>query len=111
MTAEERIVELTDSNFQAEVLESDIPVLVDFRADWCGPCNMVEPLLVELTGEYENRLKLGQIDVDRHQKVVTRYGIRSIPTLLFFKKGEIVHQIIGVTSKKALVSKVEEILG
>jgi thioredoxin 1 len=107
----DKIKELTDSNFQAEVLEADAPVVVDFRADWCGPCKMIEPIMIDLATQYENEVIFGQIDVDSHQKVVTRYGIRSIPTLLFFKNGEIVHQIVGVTSKNSLVSKVEELIG
>mgnify|MGYP001347491633 CR=1 FL=1 len=111
MAEKGKIAEFADSNFQSEVLNADIPVVVDFRADWCGPCKMIEPSVVELAGEYADRVKFGQLDVDNHQKVVTRYGIRSIPTLLFFKGGEVVHQVVGVTNKKSLVSKVEEILG
>ena len=88
-------LELTDSNFSEEVVSSDSPVLVDFWAEWCGPCRMVGPIVDELAGEYEGKVKVGKVDVDNNPEVSVKYGIRSIPALLIFKDGEVVDQIIG----------------
>lgn len=95
-------VTFTDANFEQEVLKSDKPVLVDFWAEWCGPCRMVGPIVEELTGDYEGKAKIGKVDVDSNPEVSMRYGIRSIPSLLVFKNGEIVDQVIGVVPKTTL---------
>ena len=99
-------VEITDSNFQNEVLQSDKPVLLDFWAEWCGPCKMVAPVVEELAKEYDGKLKVGKVDVDSNQQTSMQYGIRSIPTLLIFKGGKVVDQLIGAVPKKMLAEKV-----
>jgi thioredoxin 1 len=99
-------VEITDSNFQNEVLQSDMPVLLDFWAEWCGPCKMVSPVVEELAKEYDGKLKVGKVDVDSNQQTSMQYGIRSIPTLLIFKGGKVVDQLIGAVPKKMLAEKV-----
>ncbi|HAY34631.1 MAG TPA: thioredoxin [Ignavibacteria bacterium] len=98
-------VEFTDDNFDAEVLKSDIPVMVDFWAVWCGPCKMIAPVVEELAAEYEGKFKIGKLDVDNNQNVSMKYGIRSIPTLVIFKNGEIVDQIVGVIPKVKIAEK------
>jgi thioredoxin 1 len=99
-------VEITDANFQKEVLNSDKPVLVDFWAVWCAPCKMVAPVVEELAKEYDGKLKVGKLDVDNNPEVSMKYGIRSIPTLMVFKGGKVVEQIIGAVPKRNLVEKV-----
>jgi thioredoxin 1 len=98
-------MELTEEIFEQEVLKATIPVLVDFWAAWCGPCKMIAPIVEELATEYEGKVKIGEVDVDNHQKIVMQYGIRSIPTLLMFKGGKVVEQIVGAAPKKMLVEK------
>ncbi len=97
----------TDDNFEQEVLKSDIPVLVDFYADWCGPCKMIGPVIEELAEEYEGVIKIGKINVDENQNYSTKYKVMTIPNLIFFKNGEKVDQVIGVVSKDQLVEKLE----
>lgn len=101
-------VTLTDDNFQSEVLNADKPVLVDFWAEWCGPCRMVAPIVEELAKEYDGTLKVGKVDVDANQRVSMQFGIRSIPTLLIFKNGKVVDQVIGAVPKRALTDKVSK---
>jgi thioredoxin 1 len=98
-------VELTDSSFETEVLKSTLPVLIDFWAIWCGPCRMVSPIVEELAGEYAGKLKVGKLDVDSNPSTAMQYGIRSIPTLLLFKGGKVVEQIIGAVPKRVIVDK------
>ncbi|HWP81278.1 MAG TPA: thioredoxin [Bacteroidota bacterium] len=98
-------IELTDTNFQQEVVQSDRPVLVDFWAEWCGPCKMIAPLVEELAKEYDGKLKVGKVDVDANQQVSTQFGIRSIPTLLIFKGGKVVDQVVGAVPKRMLAEK------
>jgi thioredoxin 1 len=96
---------VTDDNFDREVLQSDIPVLVDFWAEWCVPCKMVEPVVDQIAQEYEGKLKIGKVDVDSNPQISMKYGIRSIPTLLIFKNGQPVDQIIGAVPKKNILQK------
>lgn len=100
-------LEFTDSNFENEVLSSDVPVLVDFWAEWCGPCKMIAPSVEELANEFEGKVKIGKVDVDNNQEVASKFGIRSIPSLLIFKNGEVVDQIIGAVPKGQIQSKLE----
>ena len=101
----------TDGTFKKEVLESDLPVLVDFWATWCGPCKTIAPMIEELSKEYKEKIKIGKLDVDHNPKIATHYGIMSIPTLIFFKKGKVMHQLVGMLSKHELKRKIEEALG
>ena len=103
------IVTLTEANFPAEVLQSSMPVLVDFWAEWCGPCKMIVPILDELAGEYDGKVKIGKVNVDDHQKLATEYGIRAIPTLLLFKDGQVADQIVGLRSKRDFKSKLDKV--
>ncbi|OGC80867.1 MAG: thioredoxin [candidate division Zixibacteria bacterium RBG_16_43_9] len=103
-------IELTDDNFEQEVLKSDLPVLVDFWATWCGPCRMVGPIVDELAKEYVGKLKVGKLNGDNNGKTSIKYGIMSIPSLLFFKKGQVVDQMVGAAPKNSFVEKLERIL-
>ncbi len=108
--AENSVVELQDGTFEAEVLKSSMPVVVDFWAEWCGPCKMIAPLVEEIAAEYEGRVKVGKLNVDHHRETALKLGIRSIPTLLFFKDGQKVDQLIGAVPKKALKEKFDALL-
>ncbi|MFY9402633.1 MAG: thioredoxin [Candidatus Omnitrophota bacterium] len=102
------VYNFTESNFKAEVLESKIPVLVDFWANWCGPCRMIAPIVDELAKEYSGKIKIGKVDVDDNSSIASQYGIMSIPTLIFFKDGKVMAQLTGVQSKDSLKQKIEE---
>jgi thioredoxin 1 len=104
------LLDITDNNFKKEVLESSLPVLLDFWAPWCGPCKMIAPIIEELAREYEKKIKIGKINVDETQKIATNYGIMSIPTLMFFKNGKVLEQVVGALSKNDLKKKIEEVL-
>tara|TARA_A100001037_G_C15142773_1_gene634671 strand:- start:2666 stop:3043 length:378 start_codon:yes stop_codon:yes gene_type:complete len=103
-------MELTKDNFQSEVIEGDVPVLVDFWATWCGPCRAVAPVIDELATEYEGKLKVGKVDVDAEQQLAADFGVRSIPTLLIFKDGKMAEQIVGAVPKSQLVDKLQGVL-
>ncbi|MGI6041897.1 MAG: thioredoxin [Candidatus Alectryocaccobium sp.] len=98
---------LTEENFDEEVRRSDIPVLVDFWAVWCGPCSMIAPTVAEVSDEYTDRVKVGKVNVDEQMKLAMKYGVSSIPTLILFKNGEPVDRIVGVCSK----AEIEEMIG
>ncbi|MDD5155712.1 MAG: thioredoxin [Candidatus Omnitrophica bacterium] len=101
-------IHLTDESFKKEVMESDLPALVDFWAPWCGPCRMVSPIIDELAKEYSKKLKVCKLNVDESPRVATQYGVMSIPTLIFFKNGKIMEQIVGALNKVELKRKIEE---
>ncbi len=103
-------LEITDANFEEIVLKADKPVIIDFWAVWCGPCRMVGPLVEEIGNEYEGKAIVGKVDVDSNPGVSGKFGIRNIPTILFFKNGEIVDKQVGAVPKQVLVNKLEAIL-
>ena len=102
-----KALEFTDGNFEAEVLNSDKPVLVDFWAEWCGPCRMIGPVVEEMAGGYEGKAKIGKVNVDNNPDISVKYGIRSIPALLIFKNGEVVDQIVGAVPKPHLTKQLD----
>jgi thioredoxin 1 len=101
------LIEFTDANFQQEVLNSEVPVLVDFWAVWCGPCKIIAPYVEQIADEYQGKVKVGKLDVDNNPQVSMQYGIRSIPTLLIFRDGKIADQIIGAVPKQAIMQKLD----
>ena len=101
---------ITDAEFSTAVLESDQPVLVDFWADWCGPCKMVAPVVEELAEEYDGRFSFTKLDVDSNPATAMQFGIRSIPTLLLFKDGKVAEQVIGAVPKSILKKKIDKVL-
>jgi len=104
------VTEVTDSTFDAEVLQSQVPVLVDFWATWCGPCRMIAPIVEELAKQYEGKLKVTKVDVDNNTRIATKYDIRSIPSLYIFKGGKVVQTIIGAVPKNQLVMALDGVL-
>ncbi len=103
------IVTLTQENFDANVLKSARPVLVDFWAEWCGPCKMIAPLLDELADEYKDKVTIGKVNIDDHQGLAAQYGVRAIPTLLLFNKGEVADQIVGARGKRDLKASLDRV--
>jgi len=100
----------TDGNFDAEALKSNLPVIVDFWAAWCGPCKMIAPIIEDLAGEYEGKVKIGKLDVDENQQTAIKYGVRSIPTVLFLKDGKVVETIIGAVPKSTFAEKITKLV-
>ena len=105
-----KYIEVTDASFDDDVLKSDIPVLVDFWAVWCAPCRMIAPIVEELAAEKEGTLKVAKVDVDNNPEIAMKFGIRSIPTLLIFKDGQVVDQMIGAVAKAMIESKLQKVL-
>ncbi|RME60144.1 MAG: thioredoxin [Candidatus Dadabacteria bacterium] len=105
------IKEITDNDFETEVLKSETPVLVDFWAPWCGPCKSIAPVLDELANDYSGRLKIVKVNVDENQMTPAKYEVRGIPNLIFFKNGEVVDQVIGYVTKEQLSEVVDKVLG
>ena len=103
-------LELTDSNFEAEVLKSKHPVIVDFWAEWCGPCRMVGPIIDEISDEYKDKAVVAKLDVDSNQEFAAKYGVRNIPTVLFFKDGELVDRKVGVAPKENYTETLDNLL-
>jgi thioredoxin 1 len=108
--AASNILVLTAENFPAQVLQSTKPVLVDFWAEWCGPCKMIAPVLDELASEFDGRVSIGKINVDEQQALASQFGVQGIPTLLIFKGGQVIDQVVGLRGKKDLQSRLERAL-
>lgn len=104
------LLNITDKNFKEEVLKSPLPVLVDFWATWCSPCKILSPIIEELAKEYMGKIKIGKLNVEENQNIPTQYGIMSIPTIIFFKDGKILNQLVGALTKQQLKQKIEEIV-
>ena len=110
MSEEGKAVKLTDDSFEAEIIKSELPALVDFWAPWCGPCKMVGPIVEELAEEYDGKVKICKLNVDENSKTAAQYGVKSIPTLILFKGGESIDQTIGAASKGKLDEMIKKAL-
>ena len=106
----ENLIEFTDDNFDAEVLKSDLPDLVDLWAEWCGPCKMIAPIVEEIAGDYAGKVKVGKVNVDFNNQVAMQYGIRGIPALLVFKGGAVANQIVGAVPKNNITQILDEVI-
>ena len=106
----ENLIEFTDDNFDTEVLKSNLPVLVDFWAEWCGPCKMITPILEEIASDYAGKVKVGKVNVDFNNQVAMQYGIRGIPALLVFKGGSVANQIVGAVPKNNITQILDEVI-
>lgn len=104
-----KIINLTQDNFSKEVLESSTPILVDFWAEWCGPCKMIAPVLDELAEEYDGKVRIGKVNIDNEQGLAAEYGVRAIPTLLLFQNGQVAEQIVGLKSKRDLKTSFDKV--
>jgi thioredoxin 1 len=108
--AADTILEFTDQNFETDVIQSELPVLVDFWAEWCQPCRMLTPTIEELANEYEGRLKVGKVDVDNNREVALKFGVMNIPTVFIFKGGEMQKKFVGLVSKDEYKSAIDELV-
>ena len=106
----ENLIEFTDDNFDTEVLKSNLPVLVDFWAEWCGPCKMIGPIVEEIASDYAGKVKVGKVNVDFNNQVAMQYGIRGIPALLVFKSGAVANQIVGAVPKNDITQILDEVI-
>ena len=106
----ENLIEFTDDNFDTEVLKSNLPVLVDFWAEWCGPCKMIAPIIEEISSDYAGKIKVGKVNVDFNNQVAMQYGIRGIPALLVFKGGAVANQIVGAVPKNDITQILDEVI-
>ena len=106
----ENVHKFTDQNFDSDVSQSNIPVLIDFWATWCGPCKAIAPVIDEIAGEYNGKVKVGKVDVDQNKDTAMKYGVRSIPTLLIMKDGKVVNQIVGAVPKGNITTMLDEII-
>ena len=106
----DNVKEYSTNDFKSEVVESDTPVLVDFGAEWCGPCKVIAPVVEELAKDYEGKIKFGKVNVDDHNMVASEYGVRSIPTLLIFKNGAVVNQIVGAVPKEKITAILDTVV-
>ena len=106
----QKVKEYSTDDFKSEVVESDAPVLVDFWAEWCGPCKVIAPVVEELANDYEGKIKFGKVNVDDHNMVASEYGVRSIPTLLIFKNGAVVNQIVGAVPKEKITAILDTVI-
>jgi len=104
------ILEVTDANFDTEIVNAETPSMVDFWAEWCGPCKKVGPVVEELAAEYKGKIKIVKMDVDSNRQTPAKYGIRNIPTLIFFKDGKILDQVVGAVPKAQLKSKIDSLI-
>lgn len=104
------ILEVSDDNFEEEIMKADLPALVDFWAEWCGPCRMVGPIVEELAKEYEGKIKVAKMDVDKNRQTPAKFGIRNIPTLIFFKDGEVAQTVIGAQPKGSLEEELKKLI-
>ena len=109
--ADGNVLVFTDANFDDEVIQSDVPVLVDFWAEWCMPCKMVAPTIEALAGEYAGKVKIGKIDTDSNREAAVKFGINAIPTIILFKGGEVAQKFVGVTTREQLVEELDKIAG
>lgn len=106
----DQVLEITDANFDQTVMQSDTPVIVDFWAEWCGPCKMLTPIIDDLAGEYDGKVRFGKVNVDNNPAVASRFGITSIPTLIFVKGGSVADQHVGLLAKEPLKKKIDTLL-
>jgi thioredoxin 1 len=104
------IFQVTDDNFEAEIMKSDLPAMVDFWAEWCGPCRMVGPVVEELANQYKGKVKIGKMDVDKNRQTPAKFGIRNIPTLILFKGGQVAQTIIGAQPKSYIEGELKKLL-
>jgi thioredoxin 1 len=109
LMASPNILNLNKDNFSKEVIESGSPVLVDFWAEWCGPCKMIGPILDELADEYQGKVRIGKVDIDSQQELAAQFGVRAVPTLLIFKQGQVAEQMVGARSKRDIKTSIDRV--